>query len=201
MPELAPARHGVIVLAAGRSRRLGQSKQLLTVDGETLVHRALRMALQTGPADCLVVCGPDPGPVAAAVADLACRCVTCADADLGLSASLRRGLCELDAHCAGALVLLTDQPKLDVAHLQALRNTWLTDPAGAAASGYAGTLGVPALLPRSWFSLLIEGSGDSGARELLRAMQDRVQVVPAPQLERDVDRPGDLEERGAPEPS
>lgn len=193
MPEPAPARHGVIVLAAGRSRRLGQSKQLLMIEGETQVHRTVRLALQTGPADCLVVCGQDPGPVSAAVADLACRCVTCADADLGLSASLRRGLCELDPHCSGALVLLTDQPDLEVAHLQALRDIWRADPDGAAASGYAGTLGVPALLPRSWFSVLIEGTGDMGARELLRARRDRVQVVPAPQLERDIDRPGDLE--------
>lgn len=183
----------MIVLAAGRSRRLGQPKQLLTVDGESLVHRAVRMALQTGPADCLVVCGPDPGPVSAAVADLACRCVTCADADLGLSASLRRGLCELEIHCDGALILLTDQPDLEASHLRALRGAWLVDPEGASASGYAGTLGVPALLPRSWFDLLMEGTGDAGARELLRARHDRVRVIPAPRLERDIDHPGDLE--------
>ena len=193
MPEPVPARHGVVVLAAGRSRRLGQLKQLLSVDGETLVHRAVRMALRTGPLDCVVVCGPEPDPVAASVADLACRRVICADADLGLSASLRCGLCELDAHCEGVLVLLTDQPELDAAHLQALRDAWLADPAGAAASGYGGTLGVPALLPRSWFGLLIDGTGDMGARELLRARKDRVQVLPAPQLERDIDCQGDLE--------
>lgn len=193
MPEPASARHGVIVLAAGRSRRLGQAKQLLTVDGETLVHRAVRLALQTGPADCVVVCGPEPGPVAASVADLACRCVTCADADAGLSASLRHGLRELDARCGGALVVLTDQPDLDAAHLQALRDTWREKPDCATASGYAGTLGVPALLPRSWFASLLEGTGDTGARELLRAGRDHVQVVSAPRLERDIDRPSDLE--------
>ncbi|HMM66077.1 MAG TPA: nucleotidyltransferase family protein [Dokdonella sp.] len=201
MPDPAVPLHGVIVLAAGRSRRLGQSKQLLRIDGETLVHRSVRLALETGPADCVVVCGLHPGGVAPSVADLDCRCVACADADLGLSASLRCGLAALDAACAGALVLLTDQPYLDAAHLRALRDAWRADADGAAASGYAGTAGVPALLPRAWFKQLAMASGDSGARDLLRTRADQVRVVSAPHLERDIDFPGDLERPDSPNPA
>lgn len=201
MPDARESRHGVIVLAAGRSRRLGQAKQLLVIDDETMIHRCVRLALETEPADCVVVCGPDPGLLAQAVADLACRCVACADAERGLSASLRCGLAELDASCAGALILLTDQPDLDALHLQAVRDAWLVDADGAAASGYAGTLGVPALLPRAWFKELATASGDSGARDLLRTRANQVRVVDAPQLERDIDRPGDLEKPDSPRPA
>ena len=201
MPDPRGSRHGVIVLAAGRSRRLGQSKQLLCVDGETMIHRSVRLALATDPADCVVVCAADTDLSAAAVADLACRCVICADADHGMSASLRCGLAALDAACAGALVLLTDQPGLNASHLLALCAAWRGQPDGTAASGYAGTLGVPALLPRAWFKELAAASGDIGARELLRARAAEVRVVSAAQLERDIDRPADLENPGSLPPS
>ena len=63
------------------------------------------------------------------------------------------------------------------------------DHARAAASAYAGVLGVPALLPRRWFAPLAEGGHDHGARDLLRAHADQVHAVPAPPLADDVDTP------------
>ena len=51
--------HAALVLAAGAARRLGRSKQLLTRDGEPLVRRAARIALQTAPRRCVVVVGAD----------------------------------------------------------------------------------------------------------------------------------------------
>lgn len=185
-------RHGVIVLAAGASKRLGQAKQLLILDGETLVHRAVRISLETMPADCLVICDGNPDQIRQAVADLDCRCLPCADSALGMSASLRLGLDALGGSCAGALIVLTDQPALDSNHLCALRDRWLAEPDRATASGYAGTIGVPALLPRNWFAAVHLQRGDLGARALLRARSDEVHVVVAPQLARDIDNPGDL---------
>jgi molybdenum cofactor cytidylyltransferase len=185
-------RHGVIVLAAGSSQRLGQAKALIEVDGETLVHRALRLALDTQPDDCIVVSGIDEARVANAVSDLACRNVICADANRGLSASLKCGLLALDPSCQAALIVLTDQPRITSAHLRLLCGRWREQPECAIASGYADTLGVPAMLPRTWFAALIENDSDHGARDLLRARPDQVRVVPAPELDFDIDTPGDL---------
>jgi CTP:molybdopterin cytidylyltransferase MocA len=197
MPDDAPPRHGVVVLAAGRSQRLGQAKQLLQIEGETLVHRATRLGLETAPSDCVVVCAQVPGPVRAALADLACRCLPCADADQGMSASLRCALHALSPQCAAALILLCDQPRLDADHLHALLTAWGGDADHAAASAYAGCIGVPAVLPRAWFADLERIEGDTGARVVLRARRDRVRRVPAPQLECDIDRPIDLDGSGA----
>jgi molybdenum cofactor cytidylyltransferase len=191
MPE-QPERHGVIVLAAGSSQRLGQAKALIEVEGETLVHRALRLALETQPVDCIVVSAIDSARVANAVSDLACRNVVCANARLGLSASLKCGLLALDRSCQAALIVLTDQPRITSEHLRLLCSRWHEQPEYAVASGYAATLGVPAMLPRTWFAELIENDSDHGARDLLRARPDQVQVVPAPELGFDIDTPGDL---------
>ncbi|MGB0133582.1 nucleotidyltransferase family protein [Dokdonella sp.] len=196
MSDSGRQRHGVIVLAAGSSTRLGQAKQLLTIDGETLVHRAVRIGLETNPVDCVVVCGADAEMIKASVADLDCRVVSCADYRSGLSASMHTGLAALRSDCAAALILLTDQAALDADHLRQLCESWRCDPQRAAASGYADTVGVPAMLPRSWFPELARTHGDRGARDLLRARSDEVDVSAAPELAHDIDTPGDLVESG-----
>ncbi|MFY2762901.1 nucleotidyltransferase family protein [Arenimonas sp. MALMAid1274] len=190
------ARHGLLVLAAGGSRRLGQAKQLLRIDGETLVHRAARLGLATAPADAVLVLGARADEVAAAVTGLPLRTVVCPDWTIGLGASLRDGLAALSPRCDAALVLLCDQPGLDAAHLHALLAAAAAAPGTAVSSAYAGVLGVPALLPRTWFAALSGLSGDRGARDLLRERASEVKAVPAPALAQDVDVPADLPPMG-----
>lgn len=185
-------RHGVVVLAAGNSKRLGRPKALIEMEGETLVHRATRLALETLPGECIVVSAGNREAIDAAVAGLDCRVVACVDAALGMSASLRCGLRSLDSDCAAALIVLVDQPALSALHLCALRDAWRQHPELAAASQYADTIGVPAMLPRSWFDQLIKSNGDKGARELLRSRRNEVNPIAAPMLAEDVDTLADL---------
>jgi CTP:molybdopterin cytidylyltransferase MocA len=184
--------HAAILLAAGGSRRLGAPKQLVEVAGEPLVRRAARAALTTGPAQTLVVVGAQAEQVWNAVADLPVARVECAEWTAGLSASIQAGLRAVDRDVSAALFVLCDQPALEAVHLRALVEQWRSEPGRAAASAYAGTLGVPAILPRSWFGALARLRGDRGARDLLRARAAEVQGVTAAALAVDVDEPGDL---------
>lgn len=183
------ARHGVVLLAAGRSRRLGVAKQLLVIEGETLVRRASRLALATSPCDAVLVTGAHAEAVEESVRSLAVRCVGAEDFDEGMGRSLAAGLRHLDPACAGALVVLCDQPALTAEHLARLVETWEAAPASAAASGYAGTVGVPAVLPRAWFPRLMSARGDRGARDLLREHAGEIRIVRDERLAQDVDRP------------
>ena len=103
---MSAPRHGVVLLAAGASRRLGRPKQLLVLEGETLVHRAARLALATRPADAVVMLGHAADAVAAAVGELALRQVVCAGADQGMGVTLAQGLAALHTDCAVALFVL-----------------------------------------------------------------------------------------------
>lgn len=190
MPENF-ARHGVVVLAAGASTRLGQSKQLLIFRDETLVRRAARLALETRPHEAVVVLGFDADRISPQVADLPVRVVNCGDWRQGLGASLRAGVDALSPSCAGVLIVLCDQPGLDALHLLALRDRWRSAPNRAAASFYAGRLGAPALLPRAWFGAIDAGS-DRGMRDLLVRRAERIDAVANEALAFDIDLPGDL---------
>ena len=162
-------RHGALVLAAGASKRLGRPKQLIEIDGEPLLRRVARYTLATDPHDCVVVLGHDAARIAGVVDGLSVRKLRIDNFDSGMAASLRAGIAALDAQCAGALIVLTDQPALTSDHLAALCAAWRIAPERAVASAYAGVLGVPAILPRAWFADLVALRGDTGARDLLRA--------------------------------
>jgi CTP:molybdopterin cytidylyltransferase MocA len=183
-------RHAAIVLAAGASKRLGRPKQLVEIGGEPLLERAVRAALATAPCECVVVFD-ESADFDAALDGLDVRLVRIADAATGMAASLRAGVAALGAACAGALIVVTDQPALDARHLQVLCTAWRAAPAFAIGSAYAGVIGVPALLPRSWFDAIATLSGDVGARELLRSRPDVIAIA-APDLARDIDTPRDI---------
>jgi CTP:molybdopterin cytidylyltransferase MocA len=171
---------------------MGQTKQLLTLRGETLVRRTVRLGLTTQPQAAIVVLGADAEAVYGGVQDLSVRRVDCADWELGMGASLRAGLAALPRECAGALVVLCDQPALGSAHLDRLVAAWRSNPSGAAASSYAGRLGVPALLPRAWFAELGADIADRGARDLLARRREEVVTIPNEALALDIDRRDDL---------
>ena len=186
-------RHGALVLAAGASKRLGRPKQLIEIDGEPLLRRVSRYALATDPHDCVVVLGHDAARIAGAVDGLPVRRLRIDNFDSGMAASLRAGIAALDAQCAGALIVLTDQPALTSDHLAALCAAWRIAPERAVASAYAGVLGVPAILPRAWFADLVALRGDTGARDLLRARRGDVSAIRANELARDVDTLADVQ--------
>jgi CTP:molybdopterin cytidylyltransferase MocA len=192
-PENIPvAVHGLIVLAAGNSSRLQQSKQLLRYRGESLVRRAARLGLSTAPFDAVVVVGAQADAVFSEVVDLAVRRVDCADWPSGMGASLRAGVAALRPACVGVLVVLCDQPALDSAHLDAVTKVWHEMPVSGVASYYRGHAGVPALLPRSWFSDLAVAAGDRGARDLIAARAEQIRLLTNESLALDIDRPEDL---------
>ncbi len=192
----ASLRHGAVLLAAGASRRLGRPKQTVLIDGEPLVARMAGLALGTDPRALVVSLGAHADAVRGALGDQGddprVHCVMAADWALGMGASLRVGLDALPDGCDAALVLLCDQPAMNLLHLQRLLAAWRAHPEHASASAYAGVLGVPAVLPRAWWPALGSGA-DRGARDLLRARVAEVSAVTAAELARDLDTPADLD--------
>ena len=109
-----------IVLAAGASRRLGQPKQLLKLDGETLVERAVRLANEAGAAPVIAVLGAHYQAIRAAVALEGAIHILNDEWEQGIASSIRAGIDALDAiarEASGVLILSCDQPRLTAGHL------------------------------------------------------------------------------------
>lgn len=184
-----------VVLAAGGSARFGADlKQLVRFDGETLVHRAARTALQAGLSPVLVVIGCRGEAVAAAVADLPVEIVESPGWQEGQSRSVTAGLTALPAEAEAAIFVPCDQPLLDAATLEGLAATFRDTRAPAVVPVFGGRRGSPVLFARALFGELTRITGDAGGRQVLSRYAGRIAQV---ELEReepllDVDTPEDL---------
>ncbi len=198
MPERDTARaglaHAVVILAAGGSRRLGTPKQLLTRDGEALVHRSLRLAQATAPGCLVLVLGAHAQEVGDAGRDIPHLAIINPDWAQGMHGSLRAASAAVTAF-ARVLVLGCDQPALDAGHLVAL-----LDGATQAASGCAATVsgngppGVPAVVPGDWFARFDDIEADRGFGQRLRAMPPTALYrLQAPELALDIDTHAQLQ--------
>ncbi len=178
-----------MVLAAGHSRRMGQQKLLLRLEGKTLLRRAAEAAVAVCD-EVVVVVGPEADRMRAELSDLPVRVVDNPESAQGLSTSLRKGI-EAAAGAEAVLLLLADQPAITPEHLRRLVETWQHRGARIVACTYQGTAGPPVLFHRSLFGALQALQGDVGAKAVLQAHEEEAVLVPLEEAALDVDTPED----------
>jgi CTP:molybdopterin cytidylyltransferase MocA len=186
-------RIGAVVLAAGASTRLGFPKQLIVHEGEALVRRIARAAVEAGANPVVVVLGANAETIAPVLSGLpSVTTVVNAAWSRGLSSSLAAGLIALfeSAACDAVLVTLADQPLVNTAVLRPLLAAF-DGKRRIVASGYDGTMGVPAVFGREHVDALLRLTGDAGAGAWLRGRSGEVTSVPLDAAAIDIDTASD----------
>ena len=185
---------GLVLLAAGASRRLGQPKQLLRYAGKSLLRRAAETALATGCGPLVVVSGAWQQELAAELAGLPATLAHNLRWAEGLGTSISTGLTALRQVCptvGAVLLLVSDQPHLPAAVLSRLVAAHRENGARLAAAAYGGVLGVPALFGEEFFDELSHLPAGSGAGQLLRRYAALVTASPWSDGVVDIDTPAD----------
>ncbi len=194
MTETREPRIAAIVLAAGRSSRMGAANKLIAdVDGKPMLRWAAEAALASRACSVLVVTGHQEGDVRAALAGLDARPVANPDFAQGLSTSLKAGIATVPAGCDGALVLLGDMPRIEASHLDRLIGAFA--PGAIVVPVHQGRQGNPVLWPCALFPEIMQLEGDAGAKRLLAAHRDAVREVEmgTGAIFADVDTPAELQ--------
>ena len=149
---------GVILLAAGRSRRFGGDKLTAPFKGKPLWSWAADAAREAGLSDRYLVTGPHSSIVAAE----GWQIVVNAQADKGMGTSIAAGLEAAAATCDRLVVILADMPLVTPDHLRRLANADGTVFTRYDEAGF----GCPAAFPRSAFEKLRTLRADRGARAI-----------------------------------
>lgn len=167
---------------------MGQPKQLLKYKGATLVRRAASMLTNSIYSPVAVVIGAEAEAVAAEIDDMPVHAVVNDSWAEGMSSSIIAGLrklLELEPDLDGVLICLCDQPKITIEQIDRFAETFSKTRPEIIASAYDGVVGVPGLLPRELFGELLNLTGDTGARQIIR---DRdVISIEIPEAALDVD--------------
>lgn len=182
-----------VVLAAGESRRFGQSKLLQELDGKAMVCRAAELARAVC-GDCsLLVTGHDGAAVTAAAGNAPQFVIRNERHAKGIGDSIALAARAV-SHAADALLLVfADQPLITAAHLAALIEAWSGADNEIVASAFAGTQGPPVLFPRGAFEALGKLSGDKGAKNVLQDPAFDLKTIKFEDAAIDIDTPADLE--------
>jgi molybdenum cofactor cytidylyltransferase len=167
-----------VVLAAGRSSRMGvQNKLLADIGGKPMVRRVVEIALVGRARPVLVVTGHQGAEVADALAGLGVTLIANPDYAIGLASSLKAGIRAVPADCDGALILLGDMPRISSEHVDRLVEAFAAAPDSIVVPVHEGRQGNPVLWPRRLFPELLQLEGDAGAKRLIAAHREHVREV------------------------
>lgn len=180
-----------IVLAAGASSRMGSNKLLLTLEGESLLRRAVGRALRAGLAPVVVVLGHEIERTRAELGDLAVDVAWNPDPTGPTSGSLHRGLDRLGPEVPSAVILLADMVLVTEEMLTALVRA--VEGVPLAVSRYGDVLAPPLCFRRALFPELRAWTGEGCGKAVVKRHLDEARILDWPEEAlADVDTPEDF---------
>jgi molybdenum cofactor cytidylyltransferase len=158
-----------VILAAGTSARMGRPKQLLPLDGTTVLARVIENVRSAGMAEIVLVLGASAEAIRgqlpqSLLGDL--KVVINQAYAQGMASSLREGLSALDPRSAAALIILGDQPLIRPQTIHQIMAGYHQSGALVVIPAHQGKRGNPVLLSRSVFPEVTALQGDTGCRSI-----------------------------------
>jgi molybdenum cofactor cytidylyltransferase len=170
---------GAVVLAAGMSRRMGQSKILLPwTNRKTIIEHIIEQLLLSRIDHIIVVTGYRGDEVRARAEQLGVEVVHNPYYETGeMLSSLKAGLRAMPDHIAAALIVLGDQPRLQPKVIGQVLMAYAEGEGDIVAPSYQMRRGHPILISRRYWPELLALPDGSAPRDVINAHQDRIAYV------------------------
>ncbi|HEY6632497.1 MAG TPA: molybdopterin-binding/glycosyltransferase family 2 protein [Rhizobiaceae bacterium] len=170
-PPSAANKVFAVVLAAGRSSRMGGPNKLMAhFAGKPLIRRTAERTLASNVSGAVVVTGHQAARIREALDGLDIGFAHNPDFASGLSGSLKAGVAAVPDDVDGALIQLGDMPAVSSSDLDRLISAFLKEGGQAIVRAtHDGKRGNPVILPRALFGTVAQLEGDTGARHLVEA--------------------------------
>lgn len=185
---------GIIILAAGESKRMGLPKQLLNIEGVSLIRRTAEVALATDCYPVVLVIGAHKAQLAHEIIDLPLTVIDNQMWHEGMASSVKMGLAGLYMtykDVEAVIMLVCDQPYISVSLLERMIEIYRTKKPPIVACKYEDQVGVPALFDRKLFEELLSLTGDKGAKPVLMNHLDEAYLLTFEAGSIDLDTPED----------
>ncbi len=156
-----------ILLAAGKSKRMGKLKQLLPFGQSTIVEQAIDNLLSSTIDEVIVVVGYKAEEVIKKIASRPIKLVKNPNYEQGMSTSIIAGLSLVDDRAHAIMITLGDQPLIDSKTINRLAKEFRSHDKGIAVPTYRGKRGHPVILAVKYKEELLELKGDIGGRQIV----------------------------------
>lgn len=180
-----------LLLAAGASTRMGQPKQLLRVEGETLLERMLGEVLNSDLDLVVLVLGFQAQEIKKSlrthITHPKLKIIENRSYLDGVSTSIIAGLSEVENVFDHVMIILADMPLINSSLINLLLHQYLASPLQLGAIKLIGRRSHPVIIGRQFYDELRQLKGDVGARDLFLKYADRVCLVEPEEDYDDVD--------------
>ena len=166
-----------IILAAGESKRMGKSKQLIPFGRSTILEETVNNMLNSKVSEVIVVLGSRADEVTEKIAFKPVKTVVNPDYQQGMSASVIAGLRLIDSSALAVMIALGDQPLINSQAINRLIEEFCNHDKGIAIPTYQGRRGHPVIFAMKYKEKLLELKGDIGGREIIDRYPDDVLEV------------------------
>jgi molybdenum cofactor cytidylyltransferase len=187
---------GAVILAAGRSRRMGRNKMLLPYSVSTVLETIVTEAAACpAVADVVVVTGHESDRIVALLASYPVRCVFNPAFDRAeMLVSLQTGLRALSVDTQAALVVPGDHPRLRRDVIQRVIDAYR--PGDLVIPSYQMKRGHPILIDRVWWDELLALPEPATLRDFIRAHEDYIRyiLVDTDSVLKDMDTPEEYDD-------
>lgn len=186
----------IVILAAGRSRRMGVNNKLLMPFGtSSMLKQVTQIALASKAEQVVVVTGHEQHKVQQQLAQLPLEFIHNDEYDSGKASSIGKGIRSLDQSVSGVIIMLGDMPLVETQHLNCLIDRFEALPEDAIVVPYTSEQrGNPLLWGCSHFGALQSLTGEQGGKELLAHFSSKINYValPSSAIHMDFDTPDSL---------
>ena len=190
-----------VVLAAGKSERMGRPKMALPWGETTVLGQVVATLVQAGLDQVLVVTGGGQVEAEQALSQLPedwpLRLIFNPDYAAGeMLSSLQAGIASLDERSEAALIVLGDQPQMESRVVRSILRTYREIGAGLVIPSYMMRRGHPMLVARSLWAELLALRPPQTLRELIQARETDISyvTVDTPSILQDLDTPADYQQ-------
>lgn len=164
---------GLIILAAGESRRLGRPKQNLIFHDKTLLQRAIDTGLHSKCQPIIVVLGANSEQILPTIRQEQVKIIHNPNWEEGMASSIRMAINEFEKNdlVSRAVIMLCDQPFVTTELIGKLQQEQTATGKPIVVCRYQDAIGVPVLFDRSLFKDLLSLTGNEGAKKIIKDHQ------------------------------
>jgi molybdenum cofactor cytidylyltransferase len=183
-------KYGIIILAAGNSSRLGEPKQLLSYQSNSLIRNVVEQSQKIPQAIAMVVTGASADLIETELVGQHIFIRYNPAWSTGMASSIKTGVSEfllLHPSLDALLITVCDQPFLRSEIMRSLIEEYNSTSKNIIASAYNNTLGTPVLFSKKYFTALQQLQGQEGAKKIIITHPEDVSSINFPSGEIDID--------------
>ena len=158
----------VILLAAGKSKRMGRPKQLLPFRGSTVLEQIIKNLSETNLDELIVVTGYQAERIAQKITDKQVKIALNREFQQGIGSSIKCGLAQVSDRSDAIMIVLGDQPLIEKNTIDPLIQTFSVTDQGILVPIYSGIRGHPVIFDVKYKDELLRLPDDVGGRKLIK---------------------------------